>query len=56
MKLEDILYEVISLNLKDELFIEMKRLEIEDPYKYMDYTFLIETAFDNIKKQKHESI
>lgn len=56
MKLEDILYEAISLNLKDELFLEMKRLEMENPYMYKDYTFLIETAFDNIKKQKNESI
>jgi hypothetical protein len=56
MKLEDVLYEVISLDLKDELFIEMKRLEEEDPYKYKDYTFLIETAFDNVKHKKDESI
>lgn len=56
MTVEDILYEVISLNLKDELFREIKRLEIEDPYRYKDYTFLVETAFDNIKQQKDESI
>ena len=56
MKVEDVLHEVITLNLKDELFTEMKRLEEEDPYKYKDYTFLVETAFDNIKTKNNESI
>jgi hypothetical protein len=56
MEVEDILYEAISLNLKDELFTEIKRLEMEDPYKYKDYTFLTKTAFDNVKQKKDESI
>jgi hypothetical protein len=56
MKLEEIMYEIISLNLKDELFDEMRLLEETDPHKYKDYEFLIKTAFDNIKQKYNESI
>jgi hypothetical protein len=56
MKLEEIMYEIIALDLKDELFKEMQRLEDLDPYKYKDYEFLIKTAFDNIKQKNNESI
>ena len=56
MKLEEIMYETVSLNLKDELFKEMERLEESEPHKYKDYEFLIKTAFYNIKTKKDESI
>jgi hypothetical protein len=56
MNIEEIMYEVHELGLREDLFTEMKNLETENPYKYKDYKLLIETAYTNIKKNNNESI
>ena len=56
MDLEDLFYEAEELNLRNELMIEMKRLEQINPFKYKDYKLLVQTALDNVKKIKNEDL
>tara|TARA_R110000803_G_scaffold78949_1_gene144292 strand:+ start:843 stop:1031 length:189 start_codon:yes stop_codon:yes gene_type:complete len=58
---EDILYRAHHEGIKDLVFEESKRLRTEDPkkWKYVEYTVVLEEAYNNIKeklKKRNENI
>tara|TARA_B100000927_G_C16075013_1_gene312791 strand:- start:299 stop:478 length:180 start_codon:yes stop_codon:yes gene_type:complete len=46
--IEDILYKAQELNLRDELFRNLKKIKNKDEYKYLDLKSLYEIAFNDL--------
>lgn len=53
---EDILYQAHYEGIKELVFIESKRLRIEEPrkYKYAEYLVVLEEAYKNVKENLKE--
>jgi|21_taG_2_1085346.scaffolds.fasta_scaffold18707_3 hypothetical protein len=53
--IEDILYKAEELNLRDELFENLKKIKDEGRYKYSDLKYLYEIAFNELPAKSHKS-
>lgn len=53
---EDILYQAHYEGIRELVFIESKRLRIEEPrkYKYAEYLVVLEEAYKNVKENLKE--
>jgi predicted transcriptional regulator len=52
---EDVLYQAHKEGIKDEVFIESKKLRSEDPaWRYKEYSDLIGEAYRIVKERKNK--
>tara|TARA_B110000908_G_C10038758_1_gene350800 strand:- start:566 stop:745 length:180 start_codon:yes stop_codon:yes gene_type:complete len=56
MSAEDILYKAHNEGIREDVFLEAKRLRKSDPrkYKYTEYADVLDEAYNNVIKRKRK--
>jgi|TARA_R110001592_G_scaffold151944_1_gene379054 hypothetical protein len=54
---EDILYKAHTEGIREDVFIESKKLREEDPkkYRFKEYVDVLEEAYKNVVKRKNKN-